>query len=203
MACGSSTRTPPPKPVAELPLARLATLSGPHATFEGACEEATCRALDIQPASAAGTPVHELRIVAVTRGDSEGECAIALHTDAGWFLATQDADAASCVEPSYVEVGSATLTREDAIAVVEVTVNHHTKDHDDSGEHGWSAVCGVAASGPWCTEQLTIACDPYVCVSDAARWERSIEVSNGTLVVTTASTSEAARSQVGRFKLPN
>jgi len=209
--CKSKAGTPaPPTPpveqatpaVVEGPLARLAAISGPHATFEAACPEAACRAVDVQPAASAGGPVREIRILAVT-GNNEGECGIALHTDAGWFLATQKEDAASCEEPSYVLVEAATLERTDAVAVVEVTVAHHTKDHDDEGEHVWSSVCGVAAKGPWCTHQITTACDPYVCVSDQVRWERTIEVGDdGTMVVTTASTSEAARRDAGTFKLP-
>jgi len=196
-----SAESPAPA-VVEGPLARLATMRGPHATFEAACEAATCRALDVQPAANPGEPVRELRIVAVTRGDTEGECAIALHTAAGWFLATQAEDAASCEEPSYVEVESASIDRTEAVAVVEVTVAHHTKNADDSGEHIWAAACGVGAKGPWCTHQITTACDPYVCVSDKKRWERTVEIEDAKIVVTTASKSKTARRDVGAFNLP-
>jgi len=152
---------------------------------------------------AAEPPFLELRLVAVMQGDEEGRCAIALRTEAGWFLGTQTEESALCAQPSYVEVGSATVTGSHDVAVVEVTVNHHTKNDDDSGEHVWTSVCGVAAKGPWCTTHLTTACDPYVCVDDEERWTRTLEVvDDGTFVLSTTSASEAARRETGTFRLP-
>jgi hypothetical protein len=184
-------------------MARLVTPRGPFASFEHACDETQgCRAVEVEPALTAEAPFQELRLITLPGGDDRGRCAIALRTRAGWFLATQE-DGAICVEPSYVEVSAATATSTDGVVVLEVTVDHHTKDGDDSGEHVWASACGVTAMGPWCTTHLTTTCDPYVCVDDTERWTRTLDVLDGpVLSLTTTSASPAARRDTGTFRLP-
>lgn len=192
------------------PAARLLTLRGPHPTLEAACPEASgCETIDLSAApTGEPLPFREVRLVAVA-GDmpDEGRCAIALHVAAGWFVATSD-DARSCAQSSYVEVATfevaGKLARDDQpVAVLDVTVNHHTKNGDEEGDHRWAAVCGVAASGPWCTQQISRACDDFACLSSAGSWTREIDLpGDGTLVISTNHASSEARAAVGTFALP-
>ncbi|MGN6110003.1 MAG: hypothetical protein ACTHU0_33165, partial [Kofleriaceae bacterium] len=192
------------------PAARLSTLRGPHPTLEAACpEDSGCQTIDLSAApTGEPLPFREVRLLAIA-GDEpdDGRCAIALHVAAGWFVATS-ADARLCVQPSYVEVATFEVAGELArdgqpVAVLDVTVNHHTKSGDEEGDHRWAALCGVAASGPWCTQQISRACDDFACLSSAGSWTREIELpGNGTLVVTTNHASSEAREAVGTFALP-
>jgi hypothetical protein len=64
-------------------------------------------------------------------------------------------------------------------------------------------VCALTETGPACTKQIVLGCDPYTCPGEKEPWARTAELpGDGTIVVATDSKAPAALDGIGARKLP-
>lgn len=142
-------------------------LRGPFATLDAYCEtrpkgdDRECADADVKAAGSLPAGLLELAAVYDTNDDANHDlgCAVALRTSAGWFVGP--ASAATCREPSYIDLEGIDVDTDGALAAITLGVTWHTKDFDDEARFKLTALCGVRGDVPACTPVFLSQCDAH------------------------------------------
>jgi hypothetical protein len=200
VACGGDRAVAPRPPAPPAPAALAGPLAGPHADVAAYCagrdrDDAVC-----EPAADSTDPTVTPLVVETDEGLG---CAIAIRTDAGWFVTTPSDD--PCREPSYIDLEGVLIEPEDdGVVTVSFDIAWHTKDGDDEARYTISALGGDAGGRPACTPLFVSACEAHAPAGDCldAGYTLSWTIADGAVTITSDRALEGdAATLVGTHRL--
>jgi hypothetical protein len=162
VACGGDRAVAPRPSDPPAPAALAVPLGGPYPDLAAYCAERDRDAL-CEPLADSADPTVTPMVVEADQGLLG--CAIAIRTDAGWFVTIPSED--PCREPSYIDLTGVRIEPEDdGVVSVSFDIVWHTKDGDDEASYTISALCGDAGGRAACTPLFVSACEAHAPAGD-------------------------------------
>jgi hypothetical protein len=192
VACGGDRAGAPRPSNPPAPAALAVQLGGPYPDVAAYCAERDRDGALCEPLAEGSDPTpsevpsfHEVTPMVVETDQDLLGCAIAIRTDAGWFVTTPSE--APCREPSYIDITGVRVEPEnDGVVSVSFEIVWHTKDGDDEASYTISALCGDAGGRAACTPMFVSACEAHAPAGDCldAGYALSWTIADGAVTIT-------------------